>query len=119
MSDAIGRAVTLASMDALARFAQPWLDRAARIGADPRDDDEQRLRKALLVLVCVLILPIPLGNMLPAAAAAVLALSLVQRDGLLALAGYALSLTSAGVLVIAFRIILAALRQTLSFLTNA
>jgi guanylate cyclase len=61
MSDAFGRAVTLASMDALARFAQPWLDRAARIGADPRDDDEQRLRKALLVLVCVLILPISLA----------------------------------------------------------
>ena len=47
-------------MDALARFAQPWIDRAARIGADPRDDDEHRLRKALLVLVCVLILPISL-----------------------------------------------------------
>jgi adenylate cyclase len=45
-------------MDALARFAQPWIDRAARIGADPRDSDEVRLRKALLVLVCVLILPI-------------------------------------------------------------
>jgi adenylate cyclase len=48
-------------MDALASFAQPWLDRAARIGADPRDDDELRLRKALLVLVCVLILPISLA----------------------------------------------------------
>jgi adenylate cyclase len=48
-------------MDAFARFAQPWLDRAARIGADPRDDDEVRLRKALLVLVCVLILPISLA----------------------------------------------------------
>jgi guanylate cyclase len=47
-------------MEAFARFAQPWLDRAARIGADPRDDDELRLRKALLVLVCVLILPISL-----------------------------------------------------------
>jgi guanylate cyclase len=47
-------------MDALARFARPWLDRAARIGADPRDEDETRLRKALLVLVCVLILPIAL-----------------------------------------------------------
>ena len=32
----------------------------ARIGADPRDTDELRLRKALLVLVCVLILPISL-----------------------------------------------------------
>jgi len=47
-------------MDAFVRFAQPWLDRAARIGADPRDSDELRLRKALLVAVCVLILPISL-----------------------------------------------------------
>jgi adenylate cyclase len=47
-------------MDSIARFAQPWIDRAARIGADPRDDDETRLRKALLVLVCVLVLPISL-----------------------------------------------------------
>ena len=47
-------------MDAFARFAQPWLDRAARIGADPRDDDEVRLRKTLLVLICLLILPISL-----------------------------------------------------------
>ena len=47
-------------MDRFARYAQPWLDRAARIGADPRDDDGLRLRKALLVLVAVLILPISL-----------------------------------------------------------
>jgi guanylate cyclase len=45
-------------MDAFVRFAQPWLDRAARIGADPRDDEEIRFRKALLVLVSILILPI-------------------------------------------------------------
>jgi adenylate cyclase len=44
----------------LTRIAQPWLDRAARVGANPRDADELRLRKALLVLVCVLILPISL-----------------------------------------------------------
>jgi guanylate cyclase len=47
-------------MDAFVRFAEPWLDRAARLGADPRDSDEARLRKALLVAVCVLILPISL-----------------------------------------------------------
>src|SRR4051812_491830 len=52
--------ITLRPMDALTRFAQPWLERAARIGADPSDSDELRLRKALLVLVCVLILPISL-----------------------------------------------------------
>jgi len=34
--------------------------RLARIGADPSDDDEQRLRKALLVVISLLILPISL-----------------------------------------------------------
>ena len=47
-------------MDTFVRFAQPWIDRAARIGADPRDSDELRLRKALLVIISVLILPISL-----------------------------------------------------------
>jgi guanylate cyclase len=37
--------------------AAAWL---ARIGADPADDDEQRLRKTLLVLISLLILPISL-----------------------------------------------------------
>src|SRR6476619_7543303 len=37
--------------------AAAWL---GRIGADPADDDEQRLRKALLVLITLLILPISL-----------------------------------------------------------
>jgi len=36
------------------------LARLARVGADPSDDDEQRLRKALLVLISILILPISL-----------------------------------------------------------
>src|SRR5438093_5341583 len=47
-------------MEALQRFIQRLLDRAATIGADPRDDDERRLRKALLVLLSILILPISL-----------------------------------------------------------
>jgi adenylate cyclase len=34
--------------------------RLAQIGADPRDDDERRFRKALLVVVAVIILPIAL-----------------------------------------------------------
>jgi guanylate cyclase len=45
-------------MEAPARIAQAVFDRAASIGADPADDDDVRLRKALLVLVCLLILPI-------------------------------------------------------------
>jgi adenylate cyclase len=34
------------------------LERLATVGADPTDDDEARLRKALLVLIAVLILPV-------------------------------------------------------------
>jgi guanylate cyclase len=36
------------------------LARLAQVGADPQDDDETRLRKALLLLISVLILPISL-----------------------------------------------------------
>lgn len=41
-------------------FVEALLERTARVGADPRDDEEQRLRKALLVLIVVLVLPIAL-----------------------------------------------------------
>jgi hypothetical protein len=46
------------------------------------------------LLAVILVLPIPLGNMLPAAAIAVLALALVQRDGVLALVGYLMAAAS-------------------------
>jgi hypothetical protein len=52
-------------------------------------------------LALVLILPIPFGNMLPAAAVSILSLSLALRDGVLALAGYALAGISATVLALA------------------
>jgi adenylate cyclase len=41
-------------------FFETVLARLARIGSDPRDDEETRLRKALLLLISVLILPISL-----------------------------------------------------------
>jgi hypothetical protein len=57
------------------------------------------------VLALVLILPIPFGNMLPAAAVSVLALALVQRDGVLALFGYLLVALSGSILVLAASLI--------------
>ena len=39
-------------------LVESLLERTAKIGADPRDDQELRLRKALLVLIVVLVLPI-------------------------------------------------------------
>lgn len=64
----------------------------------------------LIGLVCtalaiVLILPIPGGNILPAMAVSALSFALIQRDGLIALLGYALAVTSASVLVLAAHII--------------
>ena len=51
-----------------------------------------------LLLAAVLVLPIPLGNVLPSASVAVLGLSLVQRDGVLTLVGYGMAILSAAVL---------------------
>jgi adenylate cyclase len=45
-------------MTSLRALLNATLERLAQVGADPRDDDETRLRKALLVLIAILILPI-------------------------------------------------------------
>ena len=48
---------------------------------------EYLLGLIILLLSIVLVLPVPLGNMLPALAVSVLSISLIQRDGLIALLG--------------------------------
>ncbi len=47
-------------MTSIRRLVDATLARLARVGADERDDEETRLRKALLVLIAVLVLPISL-----------------------------------------------------------
>src|SRR5947207_1360741 len=47
-------------MSALRATVGNVLRRLAQVGADPRDDEDTRLRKALLILISVLILPISL-----------------------------------------------------------
>lgn len=66
---------------------------------------ERLIGLVCLALALVLILPIPGGNILPAMAVSALAFALIQRDGLIALVGYALAITSASVLVLAAHII--------------
>jgi hypothetical protein len=70
-------------------------------------------------LSLVLILPIPLGNMAPAAAIAAFGLSLVQRDGILALVGYAITAISAGLLIIGWSAAALALQTLLRWLGAA
>jgi hypothetical protein len=69
----------------------------------------------ITILAIVLVLPIPLGNMLPAAAIAAFALALLSRDGVLGLAGYGLTAVSTLVLVLMGSVVMEALRQTLRF----
>jgi hypothetical protein len=71
------------------------------------------------VLAVVLILPIPLGNILPAASVSVLLLALVLRDGVLALLGYLLAGLSAGVLIIAAGFIVSGASEVIEMLTAA
>lgn len=67
---------------------------------------ERFMGLVILALALVLILPIPGGNILPALAVSALAFALIQRDGVIALVGYALAITSASVLVLAAHIII-------------
>jgi hypothetical protein len=66
---------------------------------------ERALGVVCTALALVLILPIPGGNILPAMAVSALSFALIQRDGLIALLGYALAVTSASILVLAAHII--------------
>lgn len=68
------------------------------------------------LLALVLILPIPLGNMLPAAAVSALALAITQRDGVMALIGYLLTAASVAVLALSAGAVLAVLRHLLAIL---
>ncbi len=71
------------------------------------------------LLSLVLILPIPLGNVLPSAAVASFSLALMQRDGALAVLGYVLTFASTAVLVIAARILIRLLQHIVFAVTGA
>lgn len=72
-----------------------------------------------LVLGLILILPIPGGNIAPALAVSTLSFALVQRDGLIALAGYALVAASGLVLAAFAHVIVRTAGHVLSLLAGA
>ena len=78
----------------------PWLQKAERLMRPrleflARPPAEYLIGAIVLILSIVLFLPIPLGNMLPAIAICVLALGLIERDGVWVLIGTAVSIASA------------------------
>ncbi|HEX7945146.1 MAG TPA: exopolysaccharide biosynthesis protein [Phenylobacterium sp.] len=62
---------------------------------------ERAIGLLCLVLALILILPIPGGNIPPALAVSTLSFALIQRDGLIALLGYAM-VAASGVVLAAF-----------------
>jgi hypothetical protein len=99
----------------------PWLTWADRFMA-PRlqflvSPQAQRVLGAfMLVLSIVLVLPIPLGNMLPAFAICMIALGVLERDGLWILIGITIGL---GALVIAWAVVYALVRATIFLILRA
>lgn len=66
------------------------------------------------LLALVLVLPIPLGNLAPGATVAVLALALLQRDGILALLGYLMALGSGALLFVSAHVVVMGVTKLLS-----
>ena len=79
---------------------------------------ERAIGVVCTLLAMVLVLPIPLGNLAPGATVAVLALSLLQRDGLLALAGYLMAGVSVGLLVLSAGVVAAAVERLLHMISG-
>ena len=73
----------------------------------------------LSLLALVLILPIPLGNLLPGLTIGVLGFSLFQRDGFFAVAGYVLAGFSAFLLYVAADAVIAGVRLLVNWLGGA
>jgi len=114
------RTMTRSDFAALMRRIGPWLARAERL-LRPR-----AMRLALppmefviglvcLLLAVVLALPVPLGNMLPALAISLLALGILERDGLWVLAGLAAAVASG---VVVSGVIYAMLKAAIFFFTE-
>jgi hypothetical protein len=99
----------------------PWLDRADRLMA-PRlqwlcgAGAQQLLGLVCLVLALVLFLPIPLGNMLPAFAICLIALGVLERDGLWIVLGLIVGVLS---VIIVSGVIYGLFRAVVFLVTNA
>lgn len=94
------RSMAQADYAALVRRIVPWLARAERL-LRPRATAlasgamESVVGAVCLLLSLVLVMPIPLGNMLPALAICLLALGILERDGLWVLLGLAAAAAAA------------------------
>ena len=115
------RSMPRADFALLVRRIAPWLERAERL-LRPRltglalPPMEYAVGGLCLLLAIVLVLPIPLGNMLPALAISLLALGVLERDGVWVLAGLA---AAAAGLVLVSGVVFALVKTALFLLAQA
>ncbi|MEW5966828.1 MAG: exopolysaccharide biosynthesis protein [Pseudomonadota bacterium] len=94
------RSMARADFQALMQRMGPWLERAEKL-LRPRASVlalppmEYLIGLVCLLLAAVLVLPIPFGNMLPALAISLMALGVLERDGLWVIAGLGVAIASA------------------------
>lgn len=102
----------------------PWVERVERVSR-PRlglffGGLGERLMGAICALLSfVLILPIPLGNLLPALTIGFFGFALFQRDGVFAIVGYALAGVSAFLLYLAADVVADGVRLLVNWLGAA
>lgn len=99
----------------------PWLEKIQKVSR-PRltflfgSVGDRAIALVCFLLSLVLILPIPLGNMAPAAAIALFGLAMLQRDGILALIAYAISGVSIGLLFVGGKAAIIAFEKLIAML---
>ena len=119
-----GRRISGADLNKVFGPLLPWVERFEKISR-PRiavlfSAWGQRLIGVICTLLAfVLILPIPLGNLLPGLTIGVLGFSLFQRDGFFAVAGYVLAGFSAFLLYVAADAVIAGVRLLVNWLGGA
>ncbi len=102
------------------RRIAPWLERAEKLlkpqaSVLAMPPMEYVVGLVCLVLALVLVLPIPLGNMLPALAISLMALGLLERDGVWISAGVIMAAVS---MVVVSGVVFALVKATIFFFTQ-
>lgn len=104
----------------LVRRVAPWLARAEKLlrprwSGLSRPPTEYLVGAICLVLAIVLVLPIPLGNMLPALAICMFSLGILERDGLWIMAACGVAVASVAVI---WGVLLALVKATLYLIAS-
>jgi hypothetical protein len=106
---------------ALVGRVAPWLAKAERLlkpraSALARPPAEYAVGGICVILAVILLLPIPLGNMVPALAVCLFSLGILERDGIWILAGLVATAAAVGLM---WGVVYALLRSAIFLIANA